>query len=377
MYSGEYHWPSWSHPYYLNLNTIFNERMLYNSNKYSEKVPKLINLQLLLALGGAMLAAIQTLLVVLQGDILCLSEGCEVVEQLTTVPPVVFNAVGTAYFVLLFLTLRLGARGSRGWLGMARLLLVAGIAAEGVLVSFQYYVAEIFCSYCLIIFSIIALLNICMGWRQLLTALAAFVAVLLAFSSLEFTSRSQLEPGSLEDGTYGRLDGQAEASSLHFFFSSSCPHCEEVLETVDADFTCTLNLNPIDELKSPPLENLKRAENYSPRVNRNYLQTNGIHEIPVLSIQDTSEVRLIKGKHAILTYFEKNCRIPGSGDDPGVSLQTPMDDGEYTPPLPSVLLPGQLLPEVQIPGTADGDDSCSVGEVCEPDDTGAAPEQGN
>lgn len=350
--------------------------MLYQSNKYTEKAPRLINLQLLLALGGALLAAIQTLLVVLQGDILCLSEGCEVVEQLTTVPPVVFNAVGTGYFLLLFLVLRLGARGAKGWLGLARLLLLAGIAAEGVLISFQHYVAEIFCSYCLIIFSIIVLLNIFMGWRQLLTALAAFIAVLLAFSSLQFTSRSQLLVSGLGSGTYGRLEGQPDHKPLYFFFSSSCPHCEEVMEGIDENFTCTLNFNPIDELKVPPVEEIIRTESYLPRVNRNYLQVNGINEIPVLMIEDNSEVRLLRGKYAILSYLEKNCRPLEPADDPGMSMSPSQSGADgYQPRLPTVNLPGQALrPGGALPGAEGGDESCSVGELCEPDQ--AEGEQG-
>ncbi|WP_136796232.1 MULTISPECIES: vitamin K epoxide reductase family protein [Desulfosediminicola] len=341
-------------------------------------MPKLINLQLLLALGGAILAAIQTLLVLLQGDLLCLSEGCEVVEQLTTVSPVVFNSVGTLYFLVLFLTLRLGARGARGWLGFSRLLLLAGIAAEGVLISFQHYIAEIFCSYCLIIFSIIALLNIFMGWRQLMSALAAFIAVLLAFSSLQFTSRSQLEINGLENGVYGRLERQSDSKSLYFFFSSSCPHCEEVIETIDENFSCSLNFNPIDELKSAPYEEIVQAENYTPRINRNYLQVNGINEIPVLMIQDKSEVRLLRGKYTILNYLEENCRRVEAVEGPGMSMSAPLTGGsDDSPQLPSVTLPGQLLPEMRIPGAGEGDESCSVDELCEPEPAEGVQGQNN
>jgi uncharacterized membrane protein len=268
----------------------------------------MIGLQKLLALGGALLAAAQVLLIVFQGDILCLNEGCEIVEKLTSVPPIVFNAVGALYFLTLFLVLWWGARGAMEWLGLARLLLLAGMTAEGVLIGFQYYVAEAFCSYCLIVFSIIALLNILMGWRQILAATAVFSAVLLAFSSLHFTPQSESRGMALDKGVYGSLEREQSKNTLNLFFSSTCAHCEDVIATLDSSFTCSLNFNPIDSLNEAPLPGLVMRTEYSPAINKGFLKNLGITEIPALVIQEEGEIRILKGKQLIGQYLDDACK---------------------------------------------------------------------
>jgi uncharacterized membrane protein/glutaredoxin-related protein len=333
--------------------------MLYQSKRYSEKVPVAMNLLLLLAMGGALLAAIQSVLIIVQGDILCLNEGCEVVEKLTTVPPVVFNIAGSIYFALVFLALWLGARGARGWINWARVLLLSGMAAEGVLVGFQYYIAEVFCSYCLIILSIISLLNVLMGWRQVLGAVAVFVAVLIGFSSLEFTSHSESEVVVLENGIYGSLKKESSAIEMFLFFSKTCPHCEEVIETIDDEFNCSINFNPIDTLTASPLPALMAAPEYSPLVNRKFLKNLGITEIPVLVVQDNQEVRILKGKQNILDYMDLNCRLEAESGDvsseiSGMSSQE--NAFQYVTP-------------------ATGDDACSVDVDCEEPPAGAVLQQ--
>ncbi len=334
--------------------------MLYQSKRYSEKIPATINLILLLAMVGALLAAIQAILILVQGDILCLNEGCEVVEKLTTVPPIVFNVAGSAFFMLVFLSLWLGARGGRGWIKLSRVLLLSGMAAEGVLVGFQYYVAEVFCSYCLIILSIIVVLNVLMGWRQVVGAVAVFAAVLVAFSSLEFTSLSESEVVVLENGIYGSLKKEESATELFLFFSTTCPHCEEVIETLDEDFTCSLNFNPIDSLAASPLPELVVAPEYSPLVNRKFLKNIGITEIPVLVVKDNLEMRILKGQQNILEYMDQNCRVDAEGGDvysevSGMSSQSQGNAFQFTTPVT-------------------GDDGCSVDTDCEEPSTGATPE---
>jgi uncharacterized membrane protein/glutaredoxin-related protein len=331
--------------------------MLYQTKRHSEKTPVTINLLLLFAMGGALLAAVQAILIIVQGDILCLNEGCEVVEKLTTVPPIVFNMAGSAFFLMVFLALWLGARGGRGWLNWARVLLLAGMAAEGVLVGFQYYVAEVFCSYCLIIFSIIAVLNVLMGLRQLIGAVAVFAAVLVAFSSLEFSSRSESEAVILENGIYGSFKKEDSSSELFLFFSSTCPHCEEVIETIDEDFVCSLNFNPTEILNASPLPELITASEYSPLVNRKFLKNLGITEIPVLVVKDTQEMRILRGKQNIMQYLDQNCRAEAEtvpSDLSGMSSQ--QNAFQYITP------------------TA-GDDACSVDTDCEEPSTGASLQQ--
>lgn len=282
--------------------------MLYTTRRRFEQPWALPGL-MLIALGGGLLAASQALLIVFQGDILCLNDGCEVVEKLTTVPPIAFNVAGGLYFFSLFFMFWQGARGIRGWFGMAQVLLLGGMAAEGVLVSFQHYIAQVFCSYCLIILSIIVVLNVLMGWRQLIAGVVAFSSVLVAFSCLQFTPYQGEEKAGLEQGVYGQLvAGKEGKEALHLFFSSTCQHCEEVIETLDEDFSCKLNFNPIDRLAEPPIPGMTLVPNYTPDVNLQYLKGLAISEIPVLVVSGAKEIRVLQGKQMILDYFDTYCR---------------------------------------------------------------------
>lgn len=304
---------------------------------------------MLLALGGGLLTAAQALLIVLQGNILCLNDGCEIVEKLTTVPPIAFNVSGSLYFMTIFLALWQGARGVRGWLGLARVFILAGMAAEGVLIGFQYYVAEVFCSYCLIIFSIVIALNILMGLKQIVSAAAVFGAVLIAFSSLHFTSQSEANGAGLEKGTYGRLEKRQSGDTLYLFFSSTCLYCEEVIETIDSNFTCNLNFNPIDNLKVSPLPELAVNPEYSPAINRSFLKHLDLSEIPVLTVKGDGEVRILKGKQLIREYLDNHCRTDN------MSTTTPSGStgiSEQRNGLPYF----SAVPEA---------DACSVDEDCE------------
>lgn len=317
----------------------------------------MIGLQKLLSLGGGLLAAAQAVLIVLQGDILCLNDGCEIVEKLTTVPPIAFNVAGSLFFMALFFALWQGGRTVTGGLGLARLLLLAGTAVEGVLVGFQYYVAEAFCSYCLIVFSIIAVLNILMGWRQLLTSAAVFGAVLLAFASLQFTPHSESEGMALDKGIYGHLERQQSRNELYLFFSSTCPHCEDVIATIDSTFACSLNFNPIDTLEAAPLAGLQLSAAYSPAINRGYLKNLGISEIPILVIKKEGEIRILKGKQMIQEYLDAACRDTAGTADDQIDVSGASGQSTVLPLFPS---------ESQ-------QETCTVDEACEEGAPGEAP----
>ncbi len=307
---------------------------------------------MLIALGGGLLAAAQALLIVLQGNILCLNDGCEVVEKLTNVPPIAFNMAGSLYFMTIFFALWQSARGIRGWLSLAQVLLLAGMAAEGVLVCFQQYIAQVFCSYCLIILSIIGVLNILMGWRQVLASIAVFGSVVLAFSSLQFTPYSDAGGASLERGVYGHLAlNTSSGEELSLFFSSTCPHCEDVIQTIDADFTCNLNFNPIDRLEEKPLSGIILNSEYFPDKNMRYLKELGIAEIPVLVVKGDRELRVLKGKQMILEFLDNHCRSES------IFTETSSEAGESSG---QSSIFSYVSPREQ-------EDGCFVGEDCEPE----------
>ena len=140
------------------------------------------------------IVAVQIVLLVLGRDGICLSQGCQVVDELTRVPPLVFNLAGLFFFqAVAWGVFRTDTEKAIRW-RIVQWLLLAGLAAEGVLVGFQLFVVGVFCTYCLIILGCIVLLNLLAGKKQLLAGTFVFASVFLAFSSLQFKQDSGLHP---------------------------------------------------------------------------------------------------------------------------------------------------------------------------------------
>jgi len=85
-----------------------------------------------------------------------------------------------------------------------------------------------------------------------------------------------------------------------------------------------------------------------PQINRNFIKSIGISEIPVLMVRTAEEMRVLKGKQAITAYFDSNCR-------PGDSLV------EEQPGFSGMNLPGTATPFMLPDG---GDETCSVEVDC-------------
>jgi hypothetical protein len=134
------------------------------------------------------------------------------------------------------------------------MLLLAALAAEFALVSFQYFIVETFCTYCLIILSLVVLLNVLNGLHHALTGAAIFVATLIAFSSLQFEAATDISApngiNALNKGAYAVLPGDKNKPKLSLFFSSTCPHCEKVIESLEQGATCEVNFNPVSSRSS-------------------------------------------------------------------------------------------------------------------------------
>ncbi|MEJ2199174.1 MAG: hypothetical protein P8X54_11495 [Desulfuromonadales bacterium] len=192
-----------------------------------QKRPKVTKLSLLVALGGSLLTLTQIILLESGLDGICFSGGCEIVDSQTTIPPLFFNFFGLVFFQFVFWGVWFGQK-SKELPFYVRMLLLAGLAAEGVLFSFQYVVVETFCTYCLIVFSLVVLLNLLHGLHHAVTGAAIFVSVVIAFSALQFkvtTSESTvISINDLEKGAYAVLPGEENKPRLALFFSSSCPH---------------------------------------------------------------------------------------------------------------------------------------------------------
>ena len=261
----------------------------------------------LVSLLGALGAAVQATLLFVRGTAICLNEGCRVVEGLTRVPPLVINLAGLGFF-LAAAVLAWRARDSRATRRLLSLLLLAGIAVEGVLFGYQTFVARAFCSWCLTVLVLVVLLNLLAGWRQALGAAAVFAASLVAFSALRFGVVQPAAGGrALDNGTWGVRRCAAPAKQLYLLFSSTCPHCAEVLRALESCNSCNFHFNPIDQIAGLDLPGVERGASYDPGVNRGLLALLGIEEVPVLLVPGPEGVSVIRGEKRILAFIRAEC----------------------------------------------------------------------
>ncbi|MBU1567901.1 MAG: vitamin K epoxide reductase family protein [Proteobacteria bacterium] len=301
---------------------------------------------------ASVLTAVQVVLLHTGAKGLCFNEGCEIVDSMTNVSPLVFNIAGFLFFQALFWLFLCGRKGSEYWHKLARLLLLAGFAAEAVLVFFQYSIATVFCSYCLVILAVIALLNLCCGMYQFVRGMVIFIAVLVACFSLQFGPSSAARGSSLDSGSLAMVNGKRDGAKRYLFFSASCAHCEKVIESIGADNICTVRFNPIEKIEKLAVPGMVKFTDYQPEVNRSLLQSLSIGEVPVLMVKTEDETHIFKGEKRIREYLEKTCKRNRDVDYSGTSnVKTPA----YT-----------FLSEAK----KSGEDACLVNTDC---DTNVAP----
>ena len=260
-----------------------------------------------LALLGALGSAVQSGLLLVRGEALCLNDGCRVVEGLTRVPPLYINLAGLGFF-LAVAALAWRAPADKAARLLLRTALLAGVAAEGVLFSYQLFVAKTFCSWCLIVFALVVLLNLLAGARQALGAAAVFAASLAAFAALRFGVVQPPAGGrALDRGTFGVRRCENPAKQLYLVFSSTCPHCAEVLRTLESCNSCNFHFNPIDPLAGLDLPGVERSASWDPAVNRELLALLGIEEVPVLLVPGPEGMSIIRGEKRILAFIRAEC----------------------------------------------------------------------
>ena len=315
-------------------------------------IPTTVRMSRFVALLGSAVTLVQIVLLASERQAICLNDGCTVVDSLTTIPPIFFNIGGFVFFQAVFWGYWI-AGSDAGRRRLVNVILLAALAAEAVLVSFQHYVAQTFCSYCLIILAFVLLLNILAGLRHLVAAAVVFGAVLAAFASLQF-SGGGLDPlADLDSGSYAVLNGgENEAGTKYLFFSSSCKYCEEIIENLDTKIPCTIRFNPIDEIDAFGLPAAERQQTYSPEINRAALEHFGVEQIPVLLARSSLSLELYTGAGPIRTYLQEHC--------PAVAAPVQEDDitfGETSGSSGG----GSFLNEYQLPG----DEACRVDVDCE------------
>ena len=298
---------------------------------------------------AGVLTAVQALLIVAGREGICLNEGCEIVDSFPKLPPLYFNIAGCIFFFILFWCFLKGRKGSDYWHQFAKVLLLAGLAGEAVLLFFQYSIVTAFCSYCLIISSIILLLNILCGVRQLFTSVTIFIAVFAMLSTLELKGVSSPDM-SLDAGSYARIGEENDGSQMYLFFSETCEHCENVISIIDEDNRCNIRFNPIDRIDHFSLPGSNRLSEYDPGVNTLFLKSLDIKEIPVLVAREQERTVVLGGEGRIKKYLTDECLSRGESIYDETS-QTTGSSYAYI-----------------IPGLNQQNEGCSVESDCEEDE---------
>jgi len=271
----------------------------------TDKTSKLISS---LSFIASVLIAIQILVILFRGEAACLNQGCKIVEDLITISPISFNLIGFFYFQtacwLFFWARRKGGL----VLDLARLFLLTGVAVESVLLTYQMYVAQALCSYCLILFSTVLLLNALTGWKQFIAGISILSGILIISSLLSYGPTALLsKQQTINSGTYGTRTCATPRKELYLFFSADCPHCKNVIAALEGCSSCDFHFNPIEKLDNFELEGTKRTASYDPELNKLLLKLLGIDSIPVLLEKNQSGFSIIKGEKQIINYIQQAC----------------------------------------------------------------------
>jgi hypothetical protein len=262
----------------------------------------------ILALIASLVVAVQILYNLVTGSAICVNDGCEFVETLTALSPLYFNILGFAYFQMVFWSLRFFKNRSAHGFDLPGLLLLAGLAVEGVLLAYQLFVAHVVCGYCILIFLFVIVLNLVRSHVQLISGLTILLAIIFSFSLLTFMPvRVFSQLYSLNNGIYGVKSCAEPSKKIYLIFSSDCSHCVNVIQALDNCNSCDLYLNPIEELNGFKIDGIELSPSYSPEVNRLMLAILGINEVPVLVVKEATGFSFIKGEKKILSYVRNAC----------------------------------------------------------------------
>jgi len=281
----------------------------------------------IISLLGSLIIIGQALFIYLKGEAFCLNQGCKIVESLTQVSPLYFNLIGFAYFQTLFWLAFAGP--SKAWASyFLRIALLSGLAIEGTLIGYQTFVAHTFCSYCLFIFCLVAILNACAGLKHLFGGIGIFMAQIAIFSMLSFdTGKNVLAGLTLDDGTFAIRSCSEPEKRLYLLFSEDCPHCKNVLRALQGCTRCEFHFNPVSRIDSLMLPDIQPNPSYKTEVNVITLKMLGINAIPVLIDKRDDGMIFVKGDKNIIEYIEKSCFPKNVLLEQEEFLLQPSDDG--------------------------------------------------
>uniref|UniRef100_UPI0040498A4C hypothetical protein n=1 Tax=Dissulfurimicrobium sp. TaxID=2022436 RepID=UPI0040498A4C len=265
----------------------------------------------MLALFGSLAVLVQMGAILIRGNAICLNEGCRIAESFISVDQIYVNLAGLVYFQIIFWMSLMSRR--MVWIeSVLPAFLLAGIGAEGVLIGFQTFVAHSFCSYCLLIFFLIALMNSCLGLRHLFTAWLIFAMELFLFSVLKFDENRFQKKMGLDSGTYAVKQCKDPKKRLYLIFSEDCLHCKAVLDALKTCSACEVHFNPVTRLKAGGLPGVEPIPGYNPDANKYILKLLGIYTVPVLIVENRDGLNFIRGQDGIINYIKEQCMVAGS-----------------------------------------------------------------
>jgi len=279
----------------------------------------------IVALIASIGVAIQTIITLFSGSGYCSTQGCKVVEGLTLIPPLWVNLLGLIFFQAIFWSLKLFKGKTFFKIDPTGLLLMGGLVFDASLLAYQVFVVQTFCAYCLAIFACVLVLNILYGLRQTVWGLTALSVILFSFSILSFApGTDQPDQFSLKTAAWGVRSCSAPTKEVYLIFSSTCPHCHKVIQSLNQCNSCDLYLNPIDQIDTLNLDGIKRINTFAPQINRHMLELLEIDTIPVLVSKSPDSYDIIRGEVNILNYLSKACFT----DKDVLYLDDPISSGE-------------------------------------------------
>ena len=244
----------------------------------------------------------------LRGSELCFNTGCKVVEGMLSLSPLFINGLGALFFLLILILFFLERR-LKDFSFLFDLLIIAAFSCEGILIGIQLFLARTYCSYCLLIASIILVIGLLRGGRIILSGLFIVALELFLISNIKFPISTDI---TLTQGTYGVKTCSSPNSVAYLIFSQNCPHCKKVLKELNGCVSCEIHFNPISRIKKELLPGMIPVDNYKPEVNILALKILGINSIPVLIQRTENGFTIIKGDKAILNFIRTNCFCPGN-----------------------------------------------------------------
>jgi len=263
---------------------------------------------ILAAIGLALTAA--QIVMHLNGQELCFNQGCKIVENVLTLNPLIVNGLGLLFFLSVIL-LMLIKKKRKDLDFLLDLLLLCALVAEGILLSIQLFVVQTFCSYCLLVASIIILTSTVYKTRIAILGLA-FITVELAIFSFINLSMPLSRSITLNQGTYAVKTCSNPRTVAYLIFSENCPHCKKVLSNLNGCVRCEIHFNPISKIDKEILPGLIPIDGYSPEINLLALNIFDINSVPVLINRTDNGYKIIKGDEKILDFIKTECFCPGS-----------------------------------------------------------------